>query len=194
MPRLSFLLSAVLFLATAGTAAASAPVPLQGFAPGPAQPLDLDRYMGHWYVIARVPSPVERGHAASVNEYRRTGEDGIQVLYHYREGLDGEPRVMTLRASARADSGYRRWRTWYYRIIPTRSEVLEVATDYSWALVGQGGRAAWILARDPGMDRATYRALQERLAAHGYDTDRMRRVVHQPDQLGQLGFENPRAR
>lgn len=198
MPRFSLILSFVLGLAPLLVPApaqgqALQPPLVEGLAPGPGRPLDLDRYMGRWYVIARVPNPVERGHVGSFSEYQRQDGDGIRIDYHFRDGMNAGLQHRPLRARAQADSGYRRWRTWLYKVIPTRTEVLEVAPDYSWALVGHaGGEIAWIMAREPQMDTATYRALQERLASHGFNTDRMRRVVHEPSQRGQLGFETPR--
>lgn len=176
----------------AAAAADTAEEPSPGWQPGPEQPLDLARYMGRWYVVARVPHPVERGHVASTLDYTLEGSERVAIRYRYRERLDGGQRVLSLRARTDADDGHRRWRSWYYRVIPNRTLVLEVADDYRWALVGQrGGDMAWILAREPDMSQAQYHALSERLADHGYNTDRMRRVVHLPDQVGRLGFETP---
>ena len=162
--------------------------------PSTGQPLSLERYMGRWYVIGRVANPVERGHVASHHDYRlEDPADGkVQIRYYYRENFDAPMQAMDLRARVDTDSGNRRWRTWFYRIIPTRTEVLEVAADYSWALVGYPGRdMAWILAREPDMSQTRYFELTQRLAEHGVNTDRMRRVLQTPDQQGRLGFETP---
>lgn len=178
-------------LADAGTEAVASGG-LAGWQPGPGQPLDMARFMGRWYVVARVPHPVERGHVASTLDYRLAGSERVDIDYRYRDGVDGQARLLPLRARTDGDSGHRRWRTWYYRVLPSRTSVLEVAQDYSWALVGQrGGAMAWILARDVQMSQEQYHGLGERLAAHGYNTDRMRRVVHSADQVGRLGFETP---
>lgn len=195
MSRVSLILGLSLWLCGALSAVRASDTPARpaGHVPSAVQPLDVDRYMGRWYVIGRVANPVERGHVASFNDYQRVDEDTVRIEYHYRDGLTGAPALLTLRASANPDSGYRRWRTWFYKVVPTRTDVLEVADDYSWALIGYPGREmAWIMARAPEMDTLTYRALMDRLNDHGYNTDRMRRVVHDSSHLGQLGFESPR--
>ena len=194
MLRLSCVLTVVL-LCVSGTGLAGAPPAAAGFAPGPGVPLDLGRYAGRWHVLARIPHPAERGHVGSSNDYVPQGDGDMRIFYRYRERPDGPEEQLQLRASASADSGFRRWRTWHYRVLPSHSEVLEVAADYSWALVANRRRSmAWILARDPAMDTLQYRNLLERLASHGVPTDRMRRVVHQASQIGQLGYESPPSR
>ena len=54
--------------------------------------------------------------------------------------------------------------------MPTHSRVLEVAPDYSWAMIGYPGREmAWIFSRQPDMDKALYKELAERLRARGFN-------------------------
>lgn len=104
--------------------------------------------MGTWYVIGRVPNFIERGHVASVNEYELRDTHKVGITYRYRDGF-GEPlQEVRARASVDPDSGNHGWRTWFYRVVPTHSRVLEVAPDYSWALIGYPGREmAWIFSR-----------------------------------------------
>lgn len=158
--------------------------------------IDLQRFMGTWYVIGRVPNFIERGHVASVNEYTLREPQKIGITYRYRDGF-GEPvQEIQARASVDADSGNHDWRTWFYRVVPTHSRVLEVAPDYSWALVGYPGREmAWIFAREPDMDRELYRELATRLRDdYGVNTDKLKRVPQRRDQVDKLGFEVPNKR
>jgi apolipoprotein D and lipocalin family protein len=50
---------------------------------------------------------------------------------------------------------------------------------------------AWIFARRPEMDEATYRTLLQALARHGVNTDHVWRIAQTPEQVGALGFERP---
>lgn len=188
------LLSLALLASTLpGAARADDSTGLSGWQPGPDAPLELSRYMGRWYVVARVANPVERGHVGSFHDYTLDGDQRVRIQYHFRESFDQPLQVMPLRARVDDHSGNRRWRTWFYKVVPTRTEVLEIADDYSWALVGYPGRdMAWVMAREPQMSQATYYALSEKLADHGFNTDRMRRVLHEPDQVQRLGFETAR--
>ncbi|MEV5118542.1 lipocalin family protein [Stenotrophomonas indicatrix] len=158
--------------------------------------IDLQRFMGTWYVIGRVPNFIERGHVASVNQYELREDHKVAITYRYRDGF-GEPlQEIRARASVDPDSGNHGWRTWFYRVVPTHSRVLEVAPDYSWALIGYPGREmAWIFARTPDMDKALYKDLAERLRdEYGVNTDKLKRVPQHAEQVGKLGYEVPNVR
>lgn len=163
---------------------------VQGIADGP---IDLQRFMGRWYVIGRVPNFIERGHVASVNTYTLQGDDKVSIQYQYRDGFGEPEQQLELRARVDTDSGNRRWRTWFYKVVPTHSRILEVAPDYSWALIGYPGREmAWIFARQPDMDAGLYRKLARRLRdQYEVNTDKLKRVPQHPEQADKLGFEVP---
>ena len=62
-------------------------------------------------------------------------------------------------------------------------QVLEVAPDHSWALIGQPSRKlAWVFAREARMSDAELARLLERLRAFGYDPARLERVPQFADQ------------
>lgn len=195
-PLCAVLLTTLLIAPGCATFRSDAPEPAASEQGPLGAPIDLPRFMGTWYVIGRVPNFIERGHVASVNEYTLREPQKIGIIYRYREGF-GEPvQEIQARASVDADSGNHGWRTWFYRVVPTHSRVLEVAPDYSWALVGYPGREmAWIFAREPDMDRELYRELATRLRDdYGVNTDKLKRVPQRRDQVDKLGFEVPNKR
>jgi apolipoprotein D and lipocalin family protein len=67
---------------------------------------------------------------------------------------------------------------------------MEVAPDYSWALIGHPKRKlAWIFAREQTMDHALYQQLRAKFAAWGYDPATLQRVPQLPEQANQPGFQ-----
>lgn len=191
--RLTLALASVLLLSLA---LPSAPAHARSEPAEATAAVDLQRFMGRWYVIGRVPNFIERGHVASVNDYTLRGPDKVAIRYQYREGFSEPQEEINIRASVDSDSGNRRWRTWFYRVVPTHSRILEVAPDYSWALIGYPGREmAWIFSRSPDMDTAQYRELAARLRdKYNVNTDKLKRVPQHPEQVDRLGFEVPNQR
>jgi len=196
-PLCAVLLTSVLVAPGCATFRSEAPEPTAAAAAAAhGAPIDLKRFMGTWYVIGRVPNVIERGHVSSVNEYTLRDSQKVAITYSYREGFSEPLQQLTARASVDADSGNHNWRTWFYRVVPTHSRVLEVAPDYSWALVGYPGREmAWIFSRTADMENAQYRELAARLRdEYGVNTDKLKRVPQHAEQVDRLGFEVPNVR
>lgn len=84
-----------------------------------------------------------------------------------------------------------RWRIAFFGgLVRADYVVLEVAPDYSWALIGHPKRKlAWIFAREPHMGDALYDDLRARFARWGYDPARLQRVPQFPGQAGKPGFQ-----
>lgn len=171
-------------------ACASAPPPrAQG-----AATIDLPRFMGTWYVVARIPNVIERGHVGGRDDYTLRPNGDIAVRYAYRTGF-GEPwKSLDFSASVRAGTGNREWRVRFFRVVPTTQRILEVAPDYSWALIDVPGRdLAWIFSRTPVIDDALYLDLRKRMRGHGIDIDKVWRVAQTQAQVGQPGVDAPKA-
>jgi apolipoprotein D and lipocalin family protein len=142
--------------------------------------VDLKRYLGTWYEIARVPHRFQRGCTATTATYTLRPDGQIAVLNRCRKGSpDGElaeargrARVVDRQSNAKLEVTFF-WPFWgdYW--------IIDLAPDYSHAVVGHPGRDyLWILAREPTLPAATYDAILERLVAQGYDVRRLKRTRH----------------
>ncbi len=155
--------------------------------------IDLQRFMGRWQVIAHVPYFAERGDVASSDTYTLQADGDIAVRYTYQAGFDEPVKTFDSRATVKAGTGDRDWTTWFFRIIPTRFRILEVAPDYSWALIDYPGRdLAWVFSREPLMNAALYDDLLRRMDGHGVDTGKLMRIPQVREQVGQPGFAAPK--
>lgn len=154
----------------------------------PAASMDLARYAGRWYVIARLPpgGPPPRG---AWFEFRPRGDGEIEDVYVTRAGFDREP--VSVERTARADP--RRPAKWEVDSGWFRSAerwILYVSPDYRYSIAGTPGLGeGWILAREPVIPEWRYAGLLARLAMQGYDVSRFRRVPQKPEQVGRPGFE-----
>lgn len=156
--------------------------------------VDLPRFMGTWYVVARIPNVLERGHMASRDVYTLRADGKIDVHYVYRTGPDEQEKVVDIIASVLPGTGNREWRMRFFKIVPTKQRILEIAPDGSWALIDSPGRdLAWIFSRRADMDDAQYLELRARLQAHGIDTDKVWRVPHTAAQVGKRGYDIPKS-
>jgi apolipoprotein D and lipocalin family protein len=146
--------------------------------------LDLPRYMGRWWVIAHTPYFAEKGKVAAADIYTLRPDGKIDNVYAYRKRFGGEEKQMHAVGTVLPRTGNRQWKIAFFGgLLRADYLVLEVAPDYSWALIGQPSRKlAWVFAREARMDDATLAALLAKFPAYGYDPARLERVPQFADQ------------
>ncbi|HUF21819.1 MAG TPA: lipocalin family protein [Burkholderiales bacterium] len=170
------ILSLVLFLTGCANGSGRDAVPLETV-----EGLEIDRYLGKWYEIGRLPFRVQEGCVATTATYTRIDEKHIRVMNECRqERFDGKLRRASARAWVAGDDPARLKVQFFW---PFRADYWVIALDpeYRWAMVGQPSRKyLWILAREPQIPEAVYLDLLERAAAQGYDVSRMQRTPQPP--------------
>ena len=152
--------------------------------------VDLKRYMGAWHVIANIPYFAEKGKVATRDVYRLDADGNVDTTYFYRKSFDGPEKTIGSLGLVQPDTNNAFWRVRFLGLFRADYLILDVAPDYSWALVGQRSRKlGWILARASMMDDAMYASLIEKFRGFGYDTHQFLRVPQFPDQAGKTGFQ-----
>jgi len=156
--------------------------------------VDLPAFMGTWYVVARVPNTLERGHMASRNVYTLQQDDQIAVHYIWRTGALEPYKQIDITATVLPNTGNREWRMRFFKLLPLRHRILEIAPDGSWALLDSPARElAWIFSRKPTIDDAQYQTLRKRLRAHGVNVDKVWRVPQSAAEVGRRGYDVPKS-
>jgi apolipoprotein D and lipocalin family protein len=152
--------------------------------------VDLKRYMGAWHVIANIPYFAEKGKVATRDVYTLDANGNVDTTYFYRKSFDSAEKTIGSLGLVQPNSENAFWRVRFLGLFRADYLILDVAPDYSWALVGQRGRKlGWVLARDPMMDDATYATLIGKFHSFGYDPAKFLRVAQFPDQVGVAGFQ-----
>lgn len=141
--------------------------------------LDLSRYLGKWYEIARFPNRFERGCVGVTAEYSLKPSGDIRVLNTCRQGaLDGP--VEQADGSARVEAPGRLSVTFVPWLPFARGDywVLYVDPAYSVAVVGAPkGTTGWILSRTPRLSAAKRAKAEDILIKNGYDISQLEDVL-----------------
>ncbi|HMA11991.1 MAG TPA: lipocalin family protein [Steroidobacteraceae bacterium] len=143
--------------------------------------VDLPRFMGAWYVIANIPTSLEKGAHNAVESYRLADDGTIETTFTFRDGaFDGKlktyhPRGFVLDRGTNA--------LWGMRFIwPIKADyrIVYLSDDYSQTIIGRRKRDyVWIMARAPRISDADYRRLLQFVAGLGYDASRVQKVPQQ---------------
>jgi apolipoprotein D and lipocalin family protein len=164
-----------------GLAAALAALLVQGCA-GP-EPLpvvdnvDLERFMGRWYVLANIPTFMERDAYNAVEAYRREADGTIATTFTFRRGgFDGKPIEYTPRGFVSAESAAI-WGMQFVWPIKAEYRIVYLEADYSLTAVGRSARDyAWLMGRTPELAEADYERFVALLRDLGYDTAKIQKV------------------
>ncbi|MDB6047527.1 MAG: lipocalin [Pseudomonas sp.] len=158
--------------------------------------VDLKRYQGTWYELARLPMFFQRNCAQSEAHYTLKDDGNIGVTNRCRT-LDGKWEEATGTASpqvpGKTDKLWVVFDNWFSRIFPGLAKgaywVLYVDDGYKTALVGNPDRKyLWILSRTPKVSDATKEELLSRARQQGYDTTKLiwradDSMIIKPDRL-----------
>jgi apolipoprotein D and lipocalin family protein len=140
--------------------------------------VDLERFMGDWYVIANIPTFIEEGAHNAVESYRLDDDGTIATTFTFRkDGFDGDLQRYEPRGFVRDDPSQAVWGMQF--IWPFKAEylVIYLSDDYSRTIIGRSARDyVWLMARSPQIGADEYDAMLRILDEVGYDVSKVEKV------------------
>ena len=138
--------------------------------------LDLERYMGTWYEIGRYDISFEKGLVGVTANYKLLDDGMVQVINTgYKDSLDGKIDIIEGKAKRQdKNSNNGALKVAFFLDFYAQYNVMELADDYSWALVGsQTNKYLWILSRTPSLDPNPTETILRLAANRGSDTSKI---------------------
>lgn len=161
----------------------------------PVAEIDLQRFMGDWYVIGNIPTRPERNAFNAVESYSLQPDGTIATRFRYREGaFDGELKTMNPVATVVPGTNNAVWGMQFIWPVKAEYVIVDVDPAYQITVIGRSDRDyAWIMARTPRIAETSYQAAVAKLQALGYSVDNLRRVPQRwPEQPGDSDALSPR--
>ncbi len=145
-----------------------------------AQDVDLDRFMGRWYVIANIPTFIEKGAHNAVESYAMNADGSIATTFSFnKNSFDGDLKTYTPTGYVSKEDNS----LWGMQFIwPFKAEyvIAYLSPDYQHTIIARSARDyLWIMSRKPGIDGNAWQELLQLSAAMGYDTQLIKRVPQQ---------------
>jgi apolipoprotein D and lipocalin family protein len=141
--------------------------------------VDLERYQGRWFEIARYPTRFERRCAKNTTaEY--TLRDAMHLYVENRcTNAEGHGEVGHATATVVDTTTNAKMRLKYSALMPAADYwIIDLSPNYRYAVISEPKREMlWILSRTPSLDNETYDDICMRLFDRGYDLDRLQRTV-----------------
>jgi len=152
--------------------------------------VDMDRYMGRWYMIANIPYFAEAGNVAVYVEYSKRSEGLYNDKYTARESFDDPPFVKNGLIEVTNPVTNAEGRITFLPPIWQDFAVVFLDEDYRYSVIAHPSRNyAWIFSREPRMSDSVYQQTLATLADNGFDITRILRIPHQRGEQGLPGYQ-----
>ena len=140
--------------------------------------VDLQRFMGDWYVIANIPTFIERGAHNAIESYRLDDDGTIATTFTFRkDSFDGPTKRYAPRGYVVDTASNAVWGMQFIWPFKGDYRIIHLTEDYSVTVIGRNKRDyVWLMARTPELDPALYDEAVAVIAAAGYDLSRLQRV------------------
>ena len=143
--------------------------------------VDLNRFMGKWYVIANIPTFIEKDAFNAVEHYQMDKDGTIATTFTFNKGsLDGPLKEYNPRGFIRDEQSNAVWGMQFFWPFKAEYRIIYLAEDYSTTVIGRTKRDyVWVMARAPSLPEEQYASIMKFLQEQGYDISQVQKVVHQ---------------
>ncbi len=134
--------------------------------------LDVERYMGRWYELARYDHRFERDMERCEAYYTLEPDGKIAVRNSGIDTKTGLLRITDGKAKLGKQPG--QLRVSFFLFFYSDYNILALGEDYDWALVGSSSpKYLWILSRTPSLPKPTIEHILGIARERGYDTEKL---------------------
>ena len=142
--------------------------------------VDLSRFMGDWYVIASIPTFIEKEAYNAVESYRLEEDGTVATTFRFNKGgFDGPEKVYHPRGFIRDEQSNAVWGMQFIWPFKAEYRIIYLTDDYTQTVIGRSKRDyVWIMARSDSIPSSDYEKIIDFLQDQGYDISKLRRVPH----------------
>ena len=143
--------------------------------------VDLDRFMGKWYVIANIPTFLEKEAYNAVETYTLNDDGSIATNFTFRKGgFDGEEKEFNPKGFVTNTQSNAVWGMRFVWPIKADYRIVSLDEEYSQTVIGRNKRDyVWIMARTPTISDEDYASLVELAVSLGYSAADIKKVPQQ---------------
>lgn len=143
--------------------------------------VDIERFMGKWFVTAIVPNMIENGATNASDIYKLNPDGTIAITYDAIK--DGKKRQIKQKGTIVNKESNADWtiqmKKPYVPFLKFPFKIILIDPDYKYMAVGYpDNKMGWIMNRDTDMDELVYESILVELEAFGYSRDQFVKILH----------------
>jgi apolipoprotein D and lipocalin family protein len=143
--------------------------------------VDIQRFMGDWYVIANIPTYLEKNAYNPVESYRLDKDGSIATTFSFNAGsFDGEKKVYNPRGYILNTTTNAEWGMQFVWPIKADYRIVYLDENYQHTVIGRNNLDyVWIMARQPKISEKMMQQLTLLVSSLGYDSELLEFAPHQ---------------
>jgi len=136
------------------------------------QKVDLHKYVGEWFEIARLPMRFEKNCFKSKAIYSLKDDGSIQIINSCHKGSpQGKLTKVVGKATVEDQETNARLKVKFWWPFKGDYQIISLGDNYEYAMVGTNNRKGlWVLSRTPELNISIMRELMDKAASLGFDT------------------------
>ena len=140
--------------------------------------VEIERFMGDWYVIANIPTFLEKNATNAIESYRLDDKGNIDATFSfYQNNPNGKKKVYNPKGFIYNSTTNAEWRMQFLWPFKMPFLIIDLDDKYSYTVIGIPSRNyVWIMARKPELPEKTYQSILKNLEVVGYDISRIYKV------------------
>ena len=146
--------------------------------------VDLERFMGDWYVIACIPTLIEQDIYNAVESYQLNQDGTIQTTFTFKKGgFDGKPKKYEPKGFVVPNTGNALWGMQFIWPIKAEYRIVELDQDYQNTIIARNARDyVWLMSRQPKISDDQYNRYVLKINEMGYDVSKLVKVPQYSNQ------------
>ena len=141
--------------------------------------VDLERFMGDWYVIANIPTFIEKKATNAIESYELM-DDGKTIkttFSFFNEYPEGKKKVYNPTGFVYNTKTNAEWRMQFIWPFKSAFLIIELDEEYTYTVIGiPSKKYVWIMAREPLLNEVVYKEIIEKLSSVGYNVSLIKKV------------------
>lgn len=138
----------------------------------------INRFMGPWYVIASIPTFMEKDAYNGIESYRLAEDGTVETTFTFNKGgFDGPVKTYRPRGFIRNTESNAVWDMQFVWPFKAEYRIVYLDDNYTHTVIGRTKRDyVWIMARDPSMPPEVYNRILLFIQNQGYDITKLQKV------------------
>jgi apolipoprotein D and lipocalin family protein len=143
--------------------------------------VDLKRFMGDWYVVANIPTFVEKGAYNPVERYRLNPDGTIATTFTFnKDSFDGQLKTFHPKGFVLDTQTNARWGMQFIWPFKGDFRIIYLDDDYQTTVIGRAKRDyVWVMSRTPEFTDADFERMRAFIESVGYDGAKLQRCPHE---------------